>query len=56
MWPVRNPKSIVPSMEALAGAKKKDPAKCPFCVGHDQPTPPEMLAYRKVGRADGPGW
>lgn len=30
--------------------------KCPFCPGHEDQTPPEVLAYRKGGRANGPGW
>ena len=42
--------------EAPAGARKTDPAKCPFCVGHEHMTPPEVLAYRKGGTPNGPGW
>ncbi|HYS71282.1 MAG TPA: galactose-1-phosphate uridylyltransferase, partial [Thermoplasmata archaeon] len=42
--------------EAPAGARKTDPAKCPFCVGHEHMTPPELLAYRKGGTPNGPGW
>src|SRR3990172_767235 len=43
------------------GAFKKeklttDPAKCPFCYGHEPMTPPEILAYRKDGQPNGPGW
>jgi len=30
---------------------------CPFCPGHEDKTPPEVLAYRPGGgSADGPGW
>jgi UDPglucose--hexose-1-phosphate uridylyltransferase len=30
---------------------------CPFCEGHEDKTPPEILAYRDPGsRANGPGW
>ncbi len=30
---------------------------CPFCEGHEQMTPRELLAYRPHGtRANGPGW
>lgn len=29
---------------------------CPFCPGNERLTPPEILAYRDNGRADGPGW
>jgi UDPglucose--hexose-1-phosphate uridylyltransferase len=30
--------------------------KCPFCPGSEGKTPPEVLAYRKDGHANGPGW
>ncbi len=29
---------------------------CPFCPGHEDQTPPELLAYRQDGRPNGPGW
>src|SRR5579864_5188074 len=29
---------------------------CPFDYGHEQKTPPEILAYRHSGNANGPGW
>ncbi|MEO8126384.1 MAG: galactose-1-phosphate uridylyltransferase [Bryobacteraceae bacterium] len=29
---------------------------CPFCPGHESKTPPEVLAYRANGFANGPGW
>jgi UDPglucose--hexose-1-phosphate uridylyltransferase len=30
---------------------------CPFCVGHEDMTPPEVLAFRNSGQpANGPGW
>jgi UDPglucose--hexose-1-phosphate uridylyltransferase len=33
------------------------PGACPFCPGHEQETPPEVLAIRPPGgSADGPGW
>ncbi|HYU06480.1 MAG TPA: galactose-1-phosphate uridylyltransferase, partial [Thermoplasmata archaeon] len=38
---------------ARASTPKED---CPFCVGHEAMTPPEVLAYRDGGRKDGPGW
>jgi UDPglucose--hexose-1-phosphate uridylyltransferase len=31
-------------------------ADCPFCEGNEHLTPPETLAYRNGGRANGPGW
>ncbi|OGS50942.1 MAG: galactose-1-phosphate uridylyltransferase [Euryarchaeota archaeon RBG_16_68_12] len=30
--------------------------KCPFCPGHEAMTPPEILAYRKGGPPNSPGW
>ena len=32
------------------------PEKCPFCIGHEHMTPPEILAYRKEGAANSAGW
>jgi len=29
---------------------------CPFCPGNEDKTPPEVLAYRQNGSANGPGW
>ena len=29
---------------------------CPFCPGREHMTPPEVLAYRPHGAANGPGW
>ena len=40
----RNPKDATPK------------ESCPFCEGHEAMTPPEVLAYRERGPADGPGW
>jgi len=31
-------------------------ADCPFCPGNERMTPPETLAYRRGGPANGPGW
>src|SRR5207244_1475427 len=38
------------------GRSTTDPEKCPFCYGHEHMTPPEVLAYRKDGVPNGPGW
>ncbi len=32
------------------------PSSCPFCPGNEGMTPPEILAYRDDGKANGPGW
>ena len=40
-------------------AREPVPARdvCPFCPGHEQMTPPEVLSYRAPGtEPDGPGW
>lgn len=29
---------------------------CPFCPDHEGLTPPEVMAHRRVGEANGPGW
>jgi UDPglucose--hexose-1-phosphate uridylyltransferase len=29
---------------------------CPFCEGHEQYTPKEVLSYRRSGGPNGPGW
>ena len=30
---------------------------CPFCAGHEDMTPPEVLAFRPTGMpGNGPGW
>ena len=29
---------------------------CPFCEGHEQHTPREVLCYRHSGAPNGPGW
>lgn len=42
--------------EAPASATKTNPDKCPFCLGHEHMTPPEVLAYRKDGPPNGSGW
>ncbi len=36
---------------------RTDPARCPFCEGREEKTPPEIFAIRPPGSAsDGPGW
>lgn len=41
----------------LIEPEKKKGGFCPFCEGHEDKTPPEVLSYRKPGtRPDTPGW
>ena len=35
---------------------KKGEATCPFCLGRESQTPPEILAHRKYGLPNSPGW
>ncbi len=35
---------------------RRHEAMCPFCEGHESRTPPEILAHRASGPANGPGW
>lgn len=42
--------------EPPASAGKTSAEKCPFCYGHEHMTPPEVLAYRRNGQPNGPGW
>ncbi len=38
-------------------SKRTDAAMCPFCPGHEENTPPEILAYRQSGtEPNQPGW
>ena len=38
-------------------SKRTDAAMCPFCPGHEENTPPEILAYRESGtEPNQPGW
>jgi len=39
-----------------AVSKPTAPRLCPFCPGHEQKTPPEVLAFRQSGGANQPGW
>ncbi len=34
----------------------KNPQNCPFCYGNEAMTPPEIIAHRKHGPANSPGW
>jgi len=48
----RRPREFRPAEDGLERS-----APCPFCEGHEDRTPPEVLARRGPGsRPDGPGW
>ncbi|MDD5495905.1 MAG: galactose-1-phosphate uridylyltransferase [Candidatus Omnitrophica bacterium] len=40
----------------LAPQVKQNASSCPFCTGHESLTPPEIVAHRKDGRENSPGW
>jgi UDPglucose--hexose-1-phosphate uridylyltransferase len=42
----QKPKKTLPALDE----------NCPFCPGREAETPPEVLAYRETGSADGPEW
>jgi UDPglucose--hexose-1-phosphate uridylyltransferase len=50
--PARSLRPGIPPQER----KTTPPEACPFCEGHEDQTPPEVLAFRDGGRKDGPGW
>lgn len=45
-----------PSDFASGKEDKKEPANCPFCLGNEHQTPPEILAYREHGDPDSGDW
>lgn len=45
-----------PDSFAAAGQAKKAAMSCPFCVGEEHQTPPEVLAFRNGSQPNGPGW
>ncbi|MGH2457364.1 MAG: galactose-1-phosphate uridylyltransferase [Chloroflexota bacterium] len=45
------------SFSRAAGGVATPAATCPFCLGHESMTPPEVMAYRAPGTAPNtPGW
>ena len=45
------------SFSRTAGVPVQPAAQCPFCVGHESMTPPEVMAYRAPGtQPNTPGW
>jgi UDPglucose--hexose-1-phosphate uridylyltransferase len=43
--------------QAFCDSSSPSPESCPFCPGHEDQTPPEVLAYREPGtQPNGPGW
>jgi UDPglucose--hexose-1-phosphate uridylyltransferase len=55
-WVVFSPARAKRPTDFHMQTRPTDKAKCPFCPGHETMTPPEILAYRKEGPANSPGW
>ena len=47
----------IPNLEDLkALPQEKKDKECPFCLGHERMTPPEITAHRKLGPSNSSGW
>ncbi|NQU95162.1 MAG: galactose-1-phosphate uridylyltransferase [Candidatus Omnitrophica bacterium] len=57
-WIIVNYEKIVEPEEFSFAkvAKSESIEKCPFCYGNENLTPPEIVAHRKTGDANSPGW
>lgn len=53
---IASERSKRPSDFASKKEGKKEPGTCPFCLGNEHMTPPEILAYRENGPANAGGW
>lgn len=55
-WVVFSPARAKRPVDLRDQGRGTDPSRCPFCPGHETMTPPEILAYRKQGPPNSPGW
>ncbi|MHB8417563.1 MAG: galactose-1-phosphate uridylyltransferase [Myxococcales bacterium] len=55
-WVIIAPERAQRPSEYQRDEPKRSGGLCPFCPGHEQLTPPEVLAHREGGAANGPGW
>lgn len=57
-WIIVNYEKLVrPEEFSFEKTEKNDNTKnCPFCPGNEKMTPPEIVAHRKTGKANLPGW
>ncbi|MGI6554211.1 MAG: galactose-1-phosphate uridylyltransferase [Bacillota bacterium] len=53
---IASERSKRPSDFASKKEGKKDSGSCPFCLGNEHMTPPEILAYRERGQSNTDGW
>ena len=50
-------KAMRPEDFSFEKTKKADDTRdCPFCPGNEHLTPPEIIAHRKTGKTNSPGW
>ncbi len=49
-------KSIAPNEFVIERQAKEDAKDCPFCLGNEHLTPPEIIAHRREGGPNTPGW
>lgn len=47
---------IVQPSDFIPELHKKNKENCPFCIGNESLTPPEIMAHRKYGQMNGPNW
>jgi UDPglucose--hexose-1-phosphate uridylyltransferase len=55
-WVIVAPERADRPQSILRLPPQPDAGPCPFCPGHEQMTPPELLVHREGGRPNGPGW
>src|SRR3990167_1424432 len=55
-WTIVYLDKIPPPKDFKTEPHKKNNEKCPFCLGNEALTPPEIIAHRKHGPANLPGW
>ena len=53
---VNTEKPMPPDRFDIERPKKKGKKDCPFCPGNEQLTPPEIIAHRRIGSPNSPGW
>ena len=53
---VNSEKNIAPEEFKIEKTEKVGSKNCPFCPGNERLTPPEIIAHRREGGANSPGW
>jgi len=57
-WIIVNYEKIIKPEDFLFEKIEKNNStkECPFCLGNERMTPPEIVAHRRMGLANSPGW